>query len=51
MNVFGKTFIGAYLGHKATSTEVLEWKTSKNKILSNNESDEENEMSNEAVND
>ena len=30
MNVFGKAFIGVYPGYKATSSEVLEWKTSKN---------------------
>ena len=30
MNVFGKAFIGVYPGYKAISSEVLEWKTSKN---------------------
>ncbi|GBC23239.1 uncharacterized protein OCT59_013891 [Rhizophagus irregularis] len=30
MNVFGKVFIGDYPGHKASPSEVLAWKTSKN---------------------
>ncbi|CAI2186520.1 17079_t:CDS:1 [Funneliformis geosporum] len=30
MNVVGKTFIRTYPDHKATSSEVLEWKMSKN---------------------